>query len=181
MSKELKSLEGLLNGVPVGPQAQWKMVARVNSLRHIIIEHIAKAEMYFEAEKVDSFLPLTNSHNISDVYDKYIEVWKATTEESWSRALGDTDLGSNLYKAFQKLPNGTYLEAFKENPESIKSIENLWLGECLGDTAIYIGKKALISKSQKDKEKQILKDMNKLRIESIKEKANRPRYRKAKR
>lgn len=38
---EMPGLEGLLNGVPLSPKEQWRMAARVNSIRDIIIEFIA--------------------------------------------------------------------------------------------------------------------------------------------
>ncbi len=42
--ENIQGLAGLLNGTPVSPKEQWKLAARVNSLREMIIELIA-AEM----------------------------------------------------------------------------------------------------------------------------------------
>lgn len=39
--KKITGLEGLLNGVPLDPKEQWRMAARVNSIRHIILEFVA--------------------------------------------------------------------------------------------------------------------------------------------
>ena len=37
---KVTGLEGLLNGVPLDPKDQWRMAARVNSIRDIILEFV---------------------------------------------------------------------------------------------------------------------------------------------
>lgn len=51
--KEMSAMQGLLNGVPLEPKLQWKMVARVNAMRQILIEFIAAEKANTGEESID--------------------------------------------------------------------------------------------------------------------------------
>ena len=42
--KKVTGLEGLLNGVPLSPKEQWRIAARVNAMRDVLIEFLASQQ-----------------------------------------------------------------------------------------------------------------------------------------
>lgn len=66
--KKVTGLEGLLNGVPLSPKEQWRIAARVNAMRDVLVEFIA-AQQEGDYDK--------NKQAVSDkmvlLEDKYLE------------------------------------------------------------------------------------------------------------
>jgi len=83
---KITGLEGLLNGVPLDPKQQWRMAARVNAMRDVLIEFIAAYSCEHGSKDFDE-VKGDVKEQLKTLEDKYLETMnKVRAEEIEAKA-----------------------------------------------------------------------------------------------
>lgn len=91
----MPGLEGLLNGVPLSPKEQWRMAARVNSIRDIVIEFIsARVSEQEETDYNETKKKVTQRQK--EIEDKYLDAMNKAREKDIKEKAKDA-----RYRRFQ--------------------------------------------------------------------------------